>query len=392
MQASRRREGAASGARWRAGTLGPGQATVRAVSIERIATSAERAQEATRRAWMVLFDRTVERKATAFSTGSTGAYRFLAAGPHEFEALGNSWWICSGRWPGGGADYLNCTVTSARGGAERKVPGRIHPRDRTGTRCTTLTKFPLALSGRRSEKRDPVPPERLSSFAVQLRPGERVESTSTRSTRRRSCRKKRTSAGAWLRGGPPKERTARATRSPEERHQVGGNMSAPSDAACDDAAAHQELLDAAEDLEQCSVRAARSGAGESWALACSLSRTMARNACANRSARGSPGRLLELRAETVLSVERGLRRAARGDLSPRDDQLSWRSGLGPRSGCRRCRPKPLPGRDVLHPGAAQTAFPEHFLSCLEDGALVSPLRRSLRGRILPALDEVRFMI
>src|ERR1039457_4479474 len=42
---------------------------------------------------------------------------------------------------------------------------------RTGTRCTTLTKLPEALSGGSMEKRAPVPPETLSTLPSISAPG-----------------------------------------------------------------------------------------------------------------------------------------------------------------------------------------------------------------------------
>ena len=39
----------------------------------------------------------------------------------------------------------------------------------TGTRCTTFVKFPEALSGGKSEKRDPVPGEKLWTLPAKVR-------------------------------------------------------------------------------------------------------------------------------------------------------------------------------------------------------------------------------
>src|SRR5579872_1582171 len=51
----------------------------------------------------------------------------------------------------------------------------------TGTRCTTLTKLPDALSGGKSENRAPVPGEVLSTLPTNVRPGNASTVISARS-------------------------------------------------------------------------------------------------------------------------------------------------------------------------------------------------------------------
>ena len=63
----------------------------------------------------------------------------------------------------------------AHAGAEDDVRGSSSRRTRTGTRCTTFVKLPVALSGGRSVKRAPVAPEKLSTVAAGARAGERVD-------------------------------------------------------------------------------------------------------------------------------------------------------------------------------------------------------------------------
>lgn len=64
-----------------------------------------------------------------------------------------------------------CTVTSAESPGLRGISGGGSMNAmRTGTRCTTLTKLPVALSGGKSEKTAPVPPDRLSTFPKSGRP------------------------------------------------------------------------------------------------------------------------------------------------------------------------------------------------------------------------------
>src|SRR5204863_9358536 len=59
---------------------------------------------------------------------------------------------------GSGAPPLICTVADKPAGTDVSPSSRI----RTGTRCTTLMKFPVALSGGSSENTAPVPGEMLS--------------------------------------------------------------------------------------------------------------------------------------------------------------------------------------------------------------------------------------
>src|SRR4051794_38096730 len=69
-------------------------------------------------------------------------------------------------WPNGEPEPVHFvkTVTSADDPAGTWSAGGPLQETRTGTRCTTFTKLPEALSGGRREKVAPVPPERLSSF------------------------------------------------------------------------------------------------------------------------------------------------------------------------------------------------------------------------------------
>src|SRR4051812_27995723 len=62
------------------------------------------------------------------------------------------------------------TVTVALKPGRSSVPGCGSSRTSTGTRCTTLVKLPDALSGGSSEKREPVPPARLSTWPVSFLP------------------------------------------------------------------------------------------------------------------------------------------------------------------------------------------------------------------------------
>jgi hypothetical protein len=72
------------------GTLGPGKQPFELWSIERIADECE-AQEATRAVpGMVLFGSDGGAEGYGFLDGKYGRVPILAAGPHEFEALGNS--------------------------------------------------------------------------------------------------------------------------------------------------------------------------------------------------------------------------------------------------------------------------------------------------------------
>src|SRR5207249_11167961 len=77
------------------------------------------------------------------------------------------------RRQGGGSHYLVVIVTTTL------IPGRngwaesffVSGRIRTGTRCTTLVKLPVALSGGSSENLAPVAGDRLSTCPFACRPG-----------------------------------------------------------------------------------------------------------------------------------------------------------------------------------------------------------------------------
>src|SRR5205814_3299715 len=61
------------------------------------------------------------------------------------------------------------TVTSALIPGRSATPGGPSRRMSTGMRCTTFTKFPVALSGGRSAKRAPVPLATLSTWPRNVR-------------------------------------------------------------------------------------------------------------------------------------------------------------------------------------------------------------------------------
>src|SRR4051794_33219917 len=65
--------------------------------------------------------------------------------------------------------YFEYTVTSAEEPTATWSAGGPFQEMRTGTRWTTFTKLPDALSGGRSENDAPVPPERLSTFPSKSR-------------------------------------------------------------------------------------------------------------------------------------------------------------------------------------------------------------------------------
>jgi oligoendopeptidase F len=67
-------------------------------------------------------------------------------------------------------NYFVKTVTSADEPIGAWSAGGPFHETRIGTRCTTFTKLPEALSGGRSENEAPVPPERLSTFPSNSRP------------------------------------------------------------------------------------------------------------------------------------------------------------------------------------------------------------------------------
>src|SRR5436190_1676716 len=74
------------------------------------------------------------------------------------------------RHPPSALSYFVRTVTSALDPAgTRSAAGPFHEM-RTGIRCTTFTKLPLALSGGNIEKLAPVPPERDSTFPSKSSP------------------------------------------------------------------------------------------------------------------------------------------------------------------------------------------------------------------------------
>src|SRR6267142_3471316 len=62
------------------------------------------------------------------------------------------------------------TLTSALIPGRRSTPGGPSRRMSTGMRCTTFTKFPVALSGGSRAKRAPVPPATRSTWPLNFRP------------------------------------------------------------------------------------------------------------------------------------------------------------------------------------------------------------------------------
>src|SRR5262249_13146538 len=70
-----------------------------------------------------------------------------------------------------GCHSLTCTVTTADCPARSTMrEGTPSSAIRTGMRWATFTKLPVALSGGKSEKRAPVPPERLSTLPGTVSP------------------------------------------------------------------------------------------------------------------------------------------------------------------------------------------------------------------------------